>query len=355
MLTDYYLDAVHGSDSNASPVWNAPWKTISKLLTDSTNGLLSGPITADTTIHLAGSLTAPSTYDYLALDLTGVICMPGVTLAWQPYFWTSIGSSPTEWSDPDYCQGNDPYGGSSAVDPLNGVRPCMFSGGITVANGANNVFRNIGIMPAAGPGALSYGLLADGCAVSMIYCVVGPLAPTPVSVGFCAVGGAVLTVENSLVSDVNAGAIVVGAALTLAGNNWFVDCGAVGVQAWADARVVIQPWYGPGLPSWRTTTIQTASPRAAYKAIWASASKIIILDMTPLGVTNRAQLQIIKQDLHGNDEYYGVVLEAQSLLLGAKLVMFTNPALATTQPAFETVPAGNQIVLKPGQGCVRID
>ena len=48
-------------------------------------------------------------------------------------------------------------------------------------------------------------------------------------------------------------------------------------------------------------------------------------------------------------------LEAESLLLGAKLVMFTNPALATTQPAFETVPAGQQIVLKAGEGCVRVN
>jgi hypothetical protein len=364
MLTDYYLDARYGNDSTGTGGQLSPWKTINQLLTDAT-GLKSGPITSDVTIHLAGTQNGPDLqyYDYVSLDLTGVHCLPGVTLNWQPCLYPpgpSYSAAPQEWNDGNYYEAGDPFSTTTPPAPLDvlaGMRPCQFSQGILCTGGMNNVFRGICFGAAANWDPLmSMGVTADTVGVHLIYCAVGPLPPAPNSIGIFAVGSAMVNVENSLVANFNTGALAAeGAWLLLSGNNWFADCGAVGVQAWADARVLIQPWYGPGQPTWRTTTIVTTSPRAEYKAVWASASKIMISDLTPIGLRYRGQLQVVKQDLHGNDEYYGVVLEAQSLLLGAKLVMFTNPALATTQPAFETVPAGQQIVLKAGEGCVRVN
>jgi len=162
--------------------------------------------------------------------------------------------------------------------------------------------------------------------------------------------------QNSAVVNFACGALVGNSSLTLSGDNWIAESGTCGVMAMVNSQVFVQSWaMNSGLPTMRTTTIVTTSPRGPYKAVYASASKIMIPDFSPLGLPNRGQIQIIKADLHGNDEYFGVVLEAQSLLLGAKLVMFTNPALATTQPAFDTVPLSQQITLAPGEGCVRSD
>jgi hypothetical protein len=264
------------------------------------------------------------------------------------------------------------------LNVLTGQRPCQISGGVMAASAGtgalsnirnNIVIRGVVIGPLTMPvqGVTPAVLTANGGGVALDYCLlVGPLGPfqqyapqgpAPLSVGIVVAGmGSGSTLQNSAVVNFACGALVGNASLELSGDNWIAESGACGVLAMANSQVVVQSWaMNSGLPTMRTTTIVTTSPRNAYKAVYASASKIMIPDFTAFGLPYRGQIMIVKHDLHGNDEYYGVVLESQSLLLGAKLVSFTDPALATTQPAFDTVPPSQQITLAPGEGCVRSD
>jgi len=355
MAFDYYVDSRNGHDPAPPPAPSGdgtsgnPWRTITPVL-----AALAHPIVQTTTIHLAGSLTVPGLYDYGTLALSGVQCLNNSQLIWQPW----IPSPSTEWNNTNYLNGLDPLSSLAPPPAFDPTKPktCMFSGGVSIDLGSNNVvFRGIEIA-----GGLSQGLTTgavavnDGSRAQFVFCRFDqPQASN--TIGVLLLGDSTVTIENCYVTDFSSGIVAMdGVDLSLNGANWIVDCGAVGLAAFWDSRVGIQPFLG-GVLTLCTTTIQTASPRGAYKAVWAVASKIVIPDLSLIGVANRGLLQIIKQDLHGNDEYYGVVLEAQSLLLGAKLVMFTNPALATYQPAFETVPRSRQIVKAAGQGCIVTD
>jgi hypothetical protein len=368
MAHDYYLDSINGDDSSGAGTATSPWKTVARLYapTPPLTPILPVPIVETTTIHLCGTPdpNPAQPYDYLTLTLSGVQCLNGAQLIWQPYIPPTTGVG-FEWFDSYYWQGRYPVA-STAVPPpppppplnvLTSVRPCKFSQGVFIDGGSNNiVFKGLeidgGAMPVLQMAAAAG--VGGGSSAQFLFCEFNG-SQTPTSVGVAVLDGSAVTVENSFAAGFNTGALVAnGSSLTLNGNNSIIDSGAVGLLAWADGRVMIQTWMvNSGQLPWATTTIQTSSPRNAYKAVWASASKILIPDLSIAGMQYRGLLQIIKQDLHGNDEYYGVALEAQSLLLGAKLVMFTNPvALGTTQPAFETVPAAQQISLAAGEGCI---
>jgi hypothetical protein len=337
MALDYYVDSVSGDDGTGTGASGSPWKTIAKAIS-----ALATPVVDTTTIHLIGTLANPQTYD--AANFVGVQCLGGAAVILKPDIFNIS----------NYAQGIDPFGSSGSLNPT-GAKPVLLQGimspAISFRQGSSGVVC-LGLELTSPPtiGFMGSVTLKEASSAALFYSRV-----KEAGTGLAVEAASTLAFENGhLLNNIMMGAYCLDRGeLILSGDNTFTECGNMGVYLYHNSSLLIKP-SDSDPRKYFTSLFETLSPRLKYKAIWAAGNSVVnILDLTE--VTNMplmGYLKILNRNLYDSPNYIGIVLEGRSLLLNAKNISFSDPAINQGLP---TVPVSQQIVAAADEDCTVVE
>ena len=343
-MADIYVDYAAGDDTTGDGTsTGTAYQHISKALTD-----VADPLTEETTIHLGG--TCAVSQDYGADSVDTEIDLEDINIQGEG----ELIIQPTIWVEADYESGAGPFvasTGTPAWDPT-GTKPCTVPP-VKVDNTKHIIIKGVVISGGGAGTQLSAGIsVTNQGSATFHYCTVEDF-----TMGALIMSLSWATFCNCCFNENGWGIACVAASnLGLVGDNTFLNNMQGGVLCTSDSQVSIQAW-DENASTFFTTLIKTTAYRHNYAGVkLLSNSSAYIEDPIAQIDPNRvsiARLKIINDtDNYNLKNYYGLVLESFSKLMGAKNILFSDPDINKGDP---TVPDGNQIVGKPNEGTNYID
>lgn len=327
MATDYYVDADKADDTGDGLSWANAKKHVSAAV-----GLLSYPVTDDTTIHLKEGTTNDyeETSNGDKLEITGCNCVGSGSLTIQT----------ENWNESNYDSENSPVGGAS-FNPKED-KPVTLPFRIDISASNNISFKGI-LFEQTDSSNVEGGIEVHNYSynVNIHYCSI-ELFFTGVHV----YGNSAANVYNSYLLENNVGATAMyHSQLTFNGDNYVQDSVRYGVGVYQDSSVGFYPW-DDYLFEVFTTRISTTSPRKFYSAVAAASNARVFVRNDEFNPINPAVglVKIIDELAERKlktEEYYGVKLFARSLLTGMDNIRFAEDS---TNDGNDTVPIRRQIV-----------
>jgi len=294
--------------------------------------LITGPITEDAVINLAGTVASPQTYTETNDRIyIGDFRFPAYAkLIIRPY----------DWNDSNYKSGLSPYTGVSTWDPT-GAKPCIIPK-VYVENSQGVIVEGVEISS----GESDYGVQINySLQVNVVYCRIFSCGE-----GILAAKSDVLS-ENNYIYQCGCGIVAVQSSLEITGDNFVKDSISSGVVGMNNAQITVSSWSL--LPTQRYTLhIRTVTPRKKYAAIILLANSCLWMeDFTALnpGVLRIANIKIISECVVKSSDYVGVALQSRSVLIGSDDITFSESGLNNGE---DTVPEEQQFTTEDDDGSV---
>ena len=336
MAVDYYVDYDNGDDAwdgtTSTPgAPSGPKQHISAMIE-----ALNDPIDDEVTINLAGTVAAPQTY----LETEGKVELKSLNFLMN----TSLTIQPEIWNETNYESDDDPYNEGGSWDPTAG-KPCIVPP-FMIENTKNLTFKG-----------LDFRKSDDNDMM-----IVSVSNQSDVAFHYCAISQGKWGFVVSYLSNAYAyncyfyhNDLGVSAAyrsiLSLIGANYVTDNLRVGVTAFQSATIVFQAWRNDSLKY--ITDIRTTTEILKYTAIHLRMNSSIDIEDAWF-VDNDidiAHVRIINETAFRSKQYFGIVVESQSIFSGAENTSFAE---ATVNDGNDTIPTGQQIVAKTEEGAIAI-
>lgn len=325
MSTDYYVDADKADDTGDGLSWANAKKHVSAAI-----GLLSFPVTDDTTIHLKEGTTNDyeETSNGDKLEITGCKCAGSGSVTIQT----------ENWNESNYDSENSPVGGAS-FNPKED-KPVTLPFKIEISDSNSITFKGI-LFEQSDSSSIengieihthSYNVNIHYCSIEMFF------------VGVHVYGGAEANIFNSYLLENNVGATAMyDSNVTFNGDNYIQDSVRFGVGVYQDSTVSFNPW-DDYLFEVFTTRISTTSPRKSYSAIIAASNARVFVRDDQFNPINPAigLVKIIDELAERklkSEDYFGAKLANRSLLIGSSNIRFAEES---TNDGQDTVPSSRQ-------------
>jgi hypothetical protein len=331
MATNYYVDWSKADDSGAGTSWATAKKHLSAMI-----AALPDPVTDQSIIWMKGTVASPVTYG----ETGNVIYIAGLQFKGAV---AELVVQPEEWQEANYQAGGNPYVSSGGTFDPTATKPVIIPT-VLVGRTGPVTLKGLKITSNQAVGVHSYA----GAITTLSYCAVTDIAGAGVSCDTSEV-----TVLNSYLYNNDYGAVVAHKGiLQFQGENTVKDSEKCGVLAQVDSLLQFRAWLT--LPSTRyLTKINTTSARNEYQAIKAVInSTVMICDQPNDDTIQIGQVKILDEHLMQSKDYYGVVLESASRVIGAGNIVFWD---ANINSGKDTVPPTNRLAAAAAEGITVVD
>lgn len=333
MANDIYVDASGGSDATGDGTSaGTAYKHISKALED-----VTFPLNESQKIVAVGDTTNQDDYDYqdstdTHINLEGYEIQAGGSLVFEIDGWDD-----TKYDDGEESPLSD---GGSSFDPTE-TKGCWFPP-FKLDDGIKKVaFRGVAFK--SDNADYRFGIMAEEGALGIFdYCTFEGFQ----EMGIYSTSTSMIRVNNCYFYECAAGVVAGDRSFVLMeGSNYVHDCMRYGLYAFNDSNISVRWWETDPLVH-KTTKIYTTEARRNYVAIGAKGNSSIYIGRPSLDrtFTRPIMVQILNEVDFKADAYFGVSLEARSLLTGAKFINFTGKDASGNElnQGLETVPKGQQ-------------
>ena len=292
--------------------------------------LITGPVTQDAVINLAGTVASPQTYT----ETNDRIYIGDFRFT----AWAKLIVRPYDWNDSNYNSGLSPYTGVSTWDPT-GAKPCVIPK-VYVENAQGVVVEGVEISSSESDFGVEINYSSQ---VTVVYCRFFSCGE-----GILCMGSDVLS-ENNYFYQCGIGVVAVQSRLEITGDNFVKDCISSGVVGMNNAQITVSSWSR--LPTQHYTLhIRTVTPRKKYAAVVLLANSCLWMeDYTALnpGALRISNIKIISECIVKSKDYVGVMLQSRSVLIGSDDITFSESGLNNGE---DTVPADQQFMANADDG-----
>ena len=326
IATNYFVDPVSGDDTHPGTEVS-PKKTIQGAV-----DLITGVINDVTTIHLKDD----TTHYVDSVMIRGIRCIgKNARFVIQTEIWNDVKYEGAQ---------DDPYGTQADFD-IKSEKPVVISADMEIEDSTGVELCGLGYNGTTDDAQLK---INGQSKVQAKYCRFEGMDASVLSMG-----GAITVLENSYFLD-NVVSIILMAmsGLMLSGNNFIENATHRGIVAMIDSTLWITPW-GLHPLQYYITEIKTTRPRVSkYAGIHLGIGSTLFvqsnsMDIIPLPVIGRVAIHHDMADF--NSEYYGVIMESKSLLVGMKNMIFT---MLNTKSETIQMPESQTIVEKENEGTI---
>ncbi len=334
MATDYYVDSNKADDGGDGLAWGTAKKHISAAL-----ALCSDPITDNVTIHLKGTPTSPQNYIDATdqkIELIGLNFNAGedVSLTFQV----------ENWNDSYYEDNQDPYNDGGSWDPT-ATKPCVVPP-FKLERTQNVIFNGLDFRCSDDEEDIIAQLTLYSSA-AFHYC-----AFSQGTLGLLVNYFSNAEVNNCYAYDNDMGvASIYRSQVSFAGENYLKDNMRVGVGAMQSSTVVFKVWRTDTRKY--ITDIRTTKEILKYSAIRLTTNSSVDIEdsMFVDDDIDIAHVRIINETSFESVQYFGVVVESQSIFSGAENTSFSD---ANIRDGKVTIPSDRQIVVNGDEGAVTV-
>jgi len=332
MATNYYVRP-EGSDSNDGSTHALAKQRLSAMI-----AVLEDPITDEVCINMEiGSYSSPNGYSETSgvVQLKNLRCSgPDASLTIRTYKFDDPNC--TYFDMGSYFGNGDPYGLGSQWNP-HAQKPIYLGYRLEIINFSGNInLEGLGMWKSGSPWPMKGLYVENSNDVHVMYCSFGFWAA-----GVHAARNSIVTFENSFAALCNMAVVgSEGSQIFMVGDNYLEDHVKFGLVCYNNTTAVFRSWPD-NLGDHFTTEISTSNPRKRYAAIKALLNSSIIIEDPDLNPTQTtaARIKITNESLLETKEYYGVVLESKSSLIGAEHFTFSDPDINQGK---ETIPSDKQ-------------
>jgi hypothetical protein len=344
-IVNYYVQP-NGDDNNSGQSHAEAKATINGVIS-----ALADPIADEVCVNIfQNTCENPNVYQETG-GLAKLVGLRGLgydsKLTIRTYYMT--GDPPSVYhyfNDSAYNSGSDPYDLGGEYDPM-AAKPVAVCSMLIRNCSIPICVKGMWIMPSSSqPFAIQAENSSD---VNIVYTTVNDRVG-----GFGSVKNSFVTVEGSASMVNNWGAVCgYGSQMVLLGSNYFYDSKNGGILCHTHSTVIFR-FQNTGSQNRFVTGIFTITPHRKYAGMKAMANSQLVVEDPDVNPSQErsAIVTIFDEKRSPGPEYYGVVLESMSMLLGAANVKFFHPEDALEQKP--TIPEEKQFWGDESEGTVII-
>ncbi len=337
MAVDYYVDYDSGDDAwdgtTSTPgAPSGPKQHISAMIE-----ALAEPIDDEVTINLAGTVATPETY----LETSGKVNMNSLNFEMD----ATLTIQAETWNQSNYESDDDPYNEGGSWDPT-ADKPCIVPP-FNVEDTKNLTFKGLDFRK-SDDNEMVIVHVTEHSSATFYYCAFSQGELNGLLVSFLSNAYA----NNCFFYHNKVGVVAsYRSVLSLIGANYVADNLRIGIVATQSSTVVFQAWRDDSLKY--VTDIRTTIEILKYTAILIRMNSSIDIEDAWFvdDDIDIAHVRIVNETAYRSKQYFGVVVESQSIFSGAENTSFAD---ATVNDGKDTIPTGQQIVAKTEEGAIAI-
>lgn len=340
MAGSYYINPDRPDDTGNGLSWATAKKTIQGLV-----DILTGPVEGETKVYLAADATAAFSGD---VQMRGISAIgEDAKLVFEP---RSTDNSTVVWNEDNY-EGHtySPFESTEtgAFDITADDKPVELPLQFDIRDCRHVEFRGFKIIGTSGFVLAQLTLINSASGVKFVYC-----RHEEKSTGIASLGNSNVDAENCYFLRNNVAVYAGhGGNFNLIGNNYIVEPYKHGILGWMGGNLLVSPWDESF--DYYTTEVRTNLSRPSFEAIKLVGKSVMsiwqgfgLLDEISIG-----KVRVYNANRVLSPKYLGVVLESQSMVVGASQFEFLT---LNAKSEDQNMPAAQRFVAARGERCLVI-